>query len=98
MAKDNLHVPWLIIILLVGSWQICSRSSVPGKALLRMTLGFVGVFVFFLLLALLMPSKAEAFGTVAAVGGVFAAIDVGVNHLVTVRKTSPITPGKVPKM
>lgn len=62
-----------------------------------MVFGLVGVVVFFLLLALLMPSKAEAFGTMAAVGGVFGAIAVGVNHLVSVRKTSPATLGKVPK-
>lgn len=62
-----------------------------------MVFGLVGVVLFFLFLTLLMPSKAEAFGTMAAVGGVFGPIAVGVNHLVSVRKAGPATLGKVPK-
>lgn len=62
-----------------------------------MMLGLVAIVTVFLLLALIMPSKAEAFGTMAAVGGVFGALVVGVNHLVSVRKTGPFTLGKVPK-
>lgn len=63
-----------------------------------MVIAMAGVVAVFLLLALLIPSRAGAFGTMAAVGGVFAAIAAGVNHLVTVRKIGPITPGKFPKM
>jgi len=91
-------MPGLLIILVIGFFLICSRSSAPGKTFLRMLIAMAGVVAVFLLLALIIPSRAEAFGTMAAVGGSSAQSPLALIISVHIGKQAPILPGKIPKL
>lgn len=84
-----------VILLVIVVWLVVSHSSARGKGLLVMGLTIAAILGVFLVLALMIPDRAQEFGMRSVTPACFGGIFTGIYHVLSHnKKTDPVSPGK----
>jgi ABC-type tungstate transport system substrate-binding protein len=87
-------MPLVGVAFLIAVVLISRRSSAPARTFLYMIGTVVAFLVVALLLALLIPSRAGALGSLAAIFGQITGVLVGIAHIKSLPPRIPQMPRK----